>query len=108
MTPHRRTLEISSCIQCPFCMIDTSTVTTHQKEFCNFTVPYWSTELLSHDDIPDWCLLPHSSAPSEQKIREKVLEELFIWVDSEQTITITTDKLIEKIFSLRSKQGEQK
>ena len=52
------------------------------------------------------CCASHSSAPSEQKIREKVLEELFIWVDSEQTITITTDKLIEKIFSLRSKQGE--
>ena len=32
--------------------------------------------------------------------RDKVLEELFVWVDSEQTITITTDKIIKKILSL--------
>ena len=34
--------------------------------------------------------------------REKVLQELFIWIDSEQTITITTDKIIKKILSLRT------
>jgi len=68
--PQRRHLEISSCIQCPFCMVDTSIVTTHNNEVCNFTVPYWSTKLPSHDTIPDWCPLPYQSE------RDTVLDKL--------------------------------
>ena len=39
--------------------------------------------------------------------RDKVLQELFVWVDSEQTITITTDKIIKKILSLRTPAPEE-
>ena len=37
-----------------------------------------------------------------QAERDKVLQELFVWVDSEQTITITADKIVKKILSLRT------
>ena len=46
--PQRRYVGISSCIQCPYCMVDT------------------------HDNIPDWCLLPFISQRSE---RDKVLDD---------------------------------
>ena len=51
-------------------------------------------------------IAPHSSAPTEQEIRDKLLEELFVWVDSEQTISITADKIIKKILSLRTPTPE--
>ncbi|HUW85969.1 MAG TPA: hypothetical protein VMV55_03735 [Methanoregula sp.] len=40
--------------------------------------------------------------------RDKVLQELFVWVDSEQTITITSDKIIKKILSLHTPAPEAK
>ena len=55
----------------------------------------WATEIRAR-------LHPHSNTTE----RDKVLQELFVWVDSEQTIMITTDKIIKKILSLRTPAPE--
>jgi len=52
------------------------------------------------------CRVRSHPAPTEQEILDKVLEELFVWVDSEQTISITADKIIKKILSLRTPTPE--
>lgn len=65
-------------------------------------------------DIPDWCPLPiHSTAPSasEQEIREsardKVLEYLDEWLNSDDHLSLYKWEVREKIRELRLQRGKQ-
>lgn len=109
--PHpQRTLEISSCIQCPFCMIDTSVVTTHNNEFCNFTVPYWVKKLDAHDIIPVWCPLPsHSSQRDIEQLKTALVEVLDTGFESsERDLELVLDRItVWERGELHKKQGNK-